>query len=253
MPKRQKAAHPAPSAVAAEIARFDALAEDWWDETGPMRALHWLNPPRLTFIRDTLAAHFGRDPAQQQPLARLRILDIGCGAGLLTEPLARMGAKVTGADAAAAPLRVARSHAEAQGLTIDYRQTQAEDLCATGANFDVVCAMELIEHVADPALFVAAAGRLVRPGGMIILSTLNRTAKSLLLGVLAAEYVLGWAPRGTHDWRKFVRPSELTRLLRSNACRVTRLSGMSYDPFLRGFRLTPDDLEINYLLAAVRD
>lgn len=260
MPMRQKTAHSRrsgptgsrSSAVAAEIAHFDALAADWWDETGPMRALHWLNPPRLTFIRDTLAAHFGRDSGQIQPLAGLRILDIGCGAGLLTEPLARMGATVTGIDAAAAALAVARTHAAAQELVIDYRHAQAEDLSAAGATFDVVCALELIEHVADPAQLVADAARLVRPGGMLIFATLNRTAKSMLLGVLAAEYVLGWAPRGTHDWRKFVRPSELAHMLRANDCAVTRLSGLAYDVRMREFRLAPDDLAINYLLAAVR-
>lgn len=253
IPKRHHAPSAGSSAVADEIAHFDALAVDWWDEDGPMRALHWMNPPRITFIRDVLAAYFGRDPVQSCPFSRLRILDIGCGAGLLTEPLARMGARVTGADAAAAPLQVARTHACDQGLAIDYVQAQAEDLAASGLSFDVVCAMELIEHVADPASFVSYATRLVRPGGMIIFSTLNRTAKSMVLGVLAAEYILGWAPRGTHDWRKFVRPSELTHMLQDNSCRVSRLTGVVYDPFMRGFRLVQNDLAINYLLAAVRD
>jgi 2-polyprenyl-6-hydroxyphenyl methylase/3-demethylubiquinone-9 3-methyltransferase len=255
MPMRQNTARDRPknsSVVVAEVARFDALAPDWWDESGPMRALHWLNPPRLAFIRDALAAHFGRDPAQPQPLAGLRILDIGCGAGLLTEPLARMGAIVTGVDAAAAALNVARHHARTQDLTINYRQTQAEDLVAAGESFDAICALELIEHVADPGQFVADVTKLVRPQGMIFFSTLNRTVKSLVLGVAVAEYVLGWAPRGTHDWRKFVKPSELARMLRGHDCTVTQLAGLVFDPRAHEFRLTPDDLAINYLLAAVR-
>lgn len=255
MPIRQKTVSDRPknsSALVAEVARFDALAPDWWDETGPMRALHWLNPPRLTFIRDVLAAHWGRDPAQPQLLAGMRILDIGCGAGVLTEPLARLGATVTGVDAAAAALDVARQHAQKQGLTIDYRQTQAEDLVAAGESFDVVCALELIEHVADLEQFVADVTKLVRPQGMIVFSTLNRTVKSMVLGVAVAEYVLGWAPRGTHDWRKFVKPSELARMVRRHDCVVTQLAGMVFHPPSREFRLTADDLAINYLLAAVR-
>lgn len=238
------------SAIPEEIAHFDALAPDWWSETGAMRALHRMNPARLEFIRHCLAELCPPNAAPFQPLAGLRILDIGCGGGILAEPLARMGAQVTGIDAAEAAIRTARAHARRQGLAIDYRRAQAEDLSAAGEDFDAVCALEIIEHVADPETFIHDAARLVRPGGAIILSTLNRTANSFFLGVVAAEYILGWAPRGTHDWRKFLRPSELTHMLRRNGCAVARLSGIVFDPIAGGFRLHPDDLGINYLLAA---
>lgn len=240
---------PAASVIRSEIARFDALAAEWWDETGPMRALHRINPARLEFIRDAVAAHFGADKA---PLAGLNLLDMGCGAGILSEPLARLGAKVTGLDAAPEAIKAAAAHAAGQGLKIAYQNGNAEDLVATGAQFDVVCALEILEHVAEPEEFVRMVTQLVRPGGLLILSTLNRTAKSLLLGIVAAEYVLGWVPRGTHDWRKFIAPSQLIRWLRQNGCALQRLSGLVYDPLQQDFKLHPHDVDINYLLAAVR-
>ncbi len=229
-----------------------ALAERWWDPDGEFKPLHRLNPVRLAYVRDRLAARFGRDPAAPRPLAGLRLVDVGCGGGLLCEPLARLGADVTGIDAGEENVRVAALHAEEAGLEIDYRCTAAETLAAAGERFDAVVSMEVIEHVADPAPFVRACGRLLNPGGALALATLNRTLKSFALAIVAAEYVLGWLPRGTHQWDRFVRPSELARHLREAGLDLADLTGVTYDPLTGEWR-QDTDTQVNYLAFAVKD
>jgi len=245
--------HPMPgSADRRELKRFEELAGTWWDEAGPMGPLHKLNPVRLTYIRDRICAHLGLDPRGHRALAGVQALDIGCGGGLLCEPLARLGADVTGIDLVSANLIAARSHAEAAGLEIAYREIAAEQLAADGARFDLVCAMEVVEHVSDVPGFLASCATLVRPGGALVLATLNRTIRSFALGIVAAEYILGWLPRGTHQWSRFLRPSEVARSLRSQRLRITDLTGVTYDPLRDRFRLGPDTA-VNYMLFAVRD
>jgi 2-polyprenyl-6-hydroxyphenyl methylase / 3-demethylubiquinone-9 3-methyltransferase len=234
-----------------ELARFARSAAAWWDPMGEFRALHKINPLRLAFIRDHLAQHFVRDIRARRPFAGLGLLDIGCGGGLVSEPLARLGFAVTGLDAGAQALAVARAHAQAAGLTIDYHQGTAEDWAAGNASFDVVLALEIIEHVADPALFLAAAARLTRPGGAIIAATINRTGKAYFFAVLGAEYVLRWLPRGTHQWRRFLRPSELAAQLRRHGVALKAARGLAYDPLADAWRLSPD-LSVNYLVFAVK-
>jgi 2-polyprenyl-6-hydroxyphenyl methylase/3-demethylubiquinone-9 3-methyltransferase len=237
--------------VRAEIARFEAEAGDWWKATGAYAALHRLNPVRIAFIRDAAAAQFGR-ARSRRPLAGLSVLDVGCGGGLLCEPLARLGARVTGIDAGADNVRAAAAHARASGLAITYRAAAPEELVREKARFDVVLNMEVIEHVADAGAFVEACAALVRPGGLMVLATLNRTLKSLLLGKVAAEYVLRWIPPGTHDWRKFVRPSELAALLAESGLVATRTAGVAFDPWRGEWRRKDDDLGVNYMMAAVK-
>lgn len=232
-----------------EIARFEALAAQWWDPQGKFRPLHKLNPVRLQFIEERACRHFGRRPNIPKPLAGLRVLDIGCGGGLLCEPLAGLGAEVTGIDPGAATIEAATRHAAASGLSVGYRRTLAEDLAAGGDKFDIVLAMEVVEHVPDLDGFLAAACALVAPGGMLVAATLNRTLKAYALAIVGAEYVLGWLPRGTHDWRKFLRPSELARSLRRNGLEVTELSGVVYNPLGDRWRLGPD-LDVNYMVLA---
>ena len=236
-----------------ELAKFSALAEAWWDPDGQFKPLHRLNPARLTFIRDRAAARFGRDPKAERPLAGLTVLDIGCGGGLLAEPLTRLGATVTGLDAAGESLQIARAHAAEQGLEIDYRQTTAEELAAEGAQFDLVLNMEVVEHVADVAGFMAAAGALAKPGGAMVVSTLNRTPKAFLLAIVGAEYLLRWLPPGTHDWRRFLRPSEVARTLRPAGLEVAEVCGLAYNPLTDAWRLAPRDTDVNYMLFAVKD
>jgi 2-polyprenyl-6-hydroxyphenyl methylase / 3-demethylubiquinone-9 3-methyltransferase len=240
------------SADRRELKRFEELAGVWWDEAGPMAPLHKLNPVRLAYIRDQLCGHLGRDPKAQACLADLDVLDVGCGGGLLCEPLARLGATVTGIDLVAANLEVARAHAQAAGLAPSYREVAAEQLAAEGAGFDLVCAMEVVEHVADMQSFLATCAALVRPGGALVLATLNRTLRSFVLGIVAAEYILGWLPRGTHQWQRFPRPSEVARALRDHQLRVVHLTGVVYEPLRDRFRLSPDPA-VNYMLFAVRD
>ena len=196
-----------------EVAQFSRLSGQWWDARGPMAALHKFNPVRLAYVRDRAAAHFGRDPKRLDSLAGLRMLDIGCGGGILSEPLARLGATVVGIDPSASNIAVAREHAQMSGLAIDYRSTTAEALAQTGEVFDVVLAMEVVEHVADVNLFIELVAALVKPGGLGFVATLNRTAKSFALAIVGAEYILRWLPRGTHQWDKFVTPAEQTRAL----------------------------------------
>jgi 2-polyprenyl-6-hydroxyphenyl methylase / 3-demethylubiquinone-9 3-methyltransferase len=242
---------PKASAVQHEIVHFDALADQWWDEQGPMRALHRINPARLRFIRETASEHFPLK-TEPHPLKGLKILDVGCGAGILCEPLARMGGQVTGVDAAPAALAAAKIHAQQQGLKINYHCGELAQILPRNATYDLVLALEVIEHVANPEDFFARLADRVAPNGLLILSTLNRTLKSLLLGKFAAEYLLGWVPRGTHDPRKFVRPEEMTRWLRALGFMPVSVAGLVYDPCRHNFRLDDRDLSINYLLAARR-
>lgn len=239
------------TADSAELAKFEAMADSWWDPVGKFKPLHKFNPGRIAWVRDATAAHFGRDPSAERPFEGLRLLDVGCGGGLLSEPFARLGFSVTGLDAADKNIAVARLHAERSGLDIDYRCQLVEDLAQTDERFDVVMTMEVVEHVADLDLFLAASSHLVRPGGMLVGATLNRTLKSLALAKIGAEYVLRWLPRGTHDWRKFVKPSEFVEALRAGGLHVEDIKGMSYDPLQDEWRLT-DDISVNYMLRAVK-
>lgn len=230
----------------AEIDRFSALAETWWDADGPMRPLHRLNPVRLAYIRDMLCRQFDRDPASLRPLDGLAVADVGCGGGLLSEPLARLGADVVGIDAAAENIGVAAAHAADAGLEIDYRHTTAETLAAEGARFDAVISMEVVEHVADLGAFLTALAQLTKPDGAVLLSTLNRTPKAWALAIVGAEYVLRWLPRGTHDWRKFVKPAELVRKTRSAGIALEDVTGLSLDLRSRDWRLSADR-DVNYV------
>jgi len=242
-----------PSVDPDEIAKFAALAGEWWDPAGKFAPLHKLNPARLTFIRDRIAAHAGRDPLSERPLAGLRVLDIGCGGGLLCEPMARLGAQVTGIDAAGPNVAAAARHAAEAGLDIDYRHTTAENLAASGICFDFVLNMEVVEHVADVAAFLEASAALVAPGGAMTLATLNRTPKSFALAIVGAEYILRWLPRGTHDWRRFLRPSALVAQLRAAGLETRELTGVTYNPLTGTWRLAPQDLDVNYMIFAVRE
>ena len=233
----------------AEIARFAAMARDWWDPHGKLAPLHKMNPARLVLIRDAVCRHFARDPAQATPLQGLNVVDLGCGGGLICEPMARLGAKVTGIDAGEETVVVARAHAADMGLSVDYRHTTAEALADAGAQFDVVLNLEVVEHVADVPAFMAAACDLVKPGGLQIVTTLNRTARSFALGIVAAEYLLRWTPPGTHDWRKFLRPSEVARHLRSGGLRVRNVTGMTYSPLTDSWSAS-SDTGVNYLMVA---
>ncbi len=235
----------------AEVQRFAAMAEEWWDPHGKFKPLHQLTPVRLQFIRDRLAGHFGRQPLAPSPLAGLRLLDVGCGGGLISEPMARLGATVVGIDASERNIAVARAHAAQSGLAIGYRHAAAEDLAAAGEQFDAVLALEIVEHVADLPNFMAACAALTRPGGALVFSTLNRTPQSFLFGIVAAEYVLGWLPRGTHQWNRFLRPSELAAALRPHRVQLTALQGISYQPLADRWRLS-SDLTVNYLAFARR-
>lgn len=243
------AAHRGSTVDAAEVERFAAIAPEWWNESGAFRPLHRLNPARIEYIRDQLAAYCGRDIKTRTPFADLSLLDIGCGGGLMCEPMARLGFAVTGIDADGTALTVAREHAAMQGLGIDYRDEDAEDLAARGKRFDAVLALEVVEHAADPALFVATAARLVKPGGALILSTINRTPKAYAAAIIGAEYVLRWLPRGTHDYRKFRRPSELARDVRAAGLIVGDITGLAYDLW-RDCWQQANNLGINYLLFA---
>jgi 2-polyprenyl-6-hydroxyphenyl methylase/3-demethylubiquinone-9 3-methyltransferase len=235
----------------AEIQRFAAIAEAWWDPEGKFKPLHRLNPTRIGYIRSRLELHFGRDTKAMRPFEGLRLVDIGCGGGLVAEPMARLGFSVTAIDAAEPGLAIAEAHAESQGLVIDYRQSTAEDLAEAGEQFDVVLALEIVEHVADPAAFFQALGQLVRPGGAVVVSTLNRTFKSFALAKVGAEYLLRWVPRGTHSWPKFLKPSEVAGHCRSAGLTIADIAGISYEPFSGGWALG-EDLDINYMLVALK-
>ncbi len=242
-------AQSAPSVIVDEVARFDALGESWWDENGPMAPLHRLTPVRVAWARDVAARHFGREAEAALPLAGLSVLEVGCGAGLFAEPLARLGADVLGIDPAPASIAVAGRHAEETGAKLAYRAATVEELAAEDARFDIVAAMEVVEHVADPAGFVAKAASLLKPGGLFLASTLNRTLRSFALAIVGAEYLLRWLEPGTHRWEQFVTPEELALAVRRAGLRVVERRGVAFDPLRRSWRLT-SDLGVNYQLAA---
>ncbi|MGB5948611.1 MAG: bifunctional 2-polyprenyl-6-hydroxyphenol methylase/3-demethylubiquinol 3-O-methyltransferase UbiG [Parvibaculum sp.] len=234
-----------------EVARFSALAAEWWDPTGKFRPLHKFNPVRLSYIRERAVRHFGLDEASARPFAGLRLLDIGCGGGLLSEPMCRLGAHVLGADAGEKNIATASVHAAEQGLAIDYRCTTAEALAEAGESFDLILNMEVIEHVADRDAFIRACAAMLRPGGLMIVATLNRTLKALGLAVIGAEYVLGWLPRGTHDWSKFVTPGELRQSLEGAGLSIPEMTGVTYNPISDRWSLTRD-MGVNYMALAVK-
>lgn len=237
---------------AKEVAKFDAMAAEWWDPNGKFRPLHQMNPCRLDYITGQIALEHDRDLRSQAPFDGLKLLDIGCGGGLLSEPMARLGANVTGADASADSLPVAQRHAEQSGLEIDYRHTSAEDLVREGAQFDVVLAMEIIEHVADPQSFLDACAALLAPGGLVIVSTLNKTAKSFALAIVGAEHILRWLPVGTHDWHKFLAPNSVENMLKTSGLNPVDRKGMVFNPLTQHWSLSPRDLSVNYAMAAVK-
>jgi 2-polyprenyl-6-hydroxyphenyl methylase/3-demethylubiquinone-9 3-methyltransferase len=237
---------------AAEVAKFEAMAAEWWDPNGKFKPLHMLNPCRLDYITNQIAAEFDRDLTGPKPFAGLRLLDIGCGGGLLAEPMARLGAEVVGADAAARNIPVARLHAEQSGLEIDYRHTTAEDLAAAGERFDVVLNMEVVEHVSDPLAYLTACQQLLKPGGLMICSTLNRNPKSYLMAIIGAEHVMRWLPKGTHDWAKFITPDELYGLIRKAGLEPVDRKGMVFNPLGWSWSLSARDLSCNYVTASVK-
>lgn len=235
----------------AEIARFSAMAAEWWSATGKFRPLHKFNPTRIAYIREKLTAHFDRDPRSMKPLEGLRILDIGCGGGLLSEPLCRMGATMVGADASETNIGIASTHAREGDLDIDYRATTAESLAEAGEQFDVVLNMEVVEHVADVDLFIQACASMVKPGGLMIVATLNRTMKAYGLAILGAEYILRWLPVGTHQWEKFVTPDELDIALAPTSLKVRERIGVSFNPLLDKWSRS-NDLDVNYMILCER-
>lgn len=234
----------------AEVARFAALAKEWWDPRGKFKPLHKLGPARLEFVRDQVLSHFARPSGGLRPFAGLRMLDVGCGGGLVSEPLARLGANVTGIEPADDNIAAARAHAVDSGLAIDYRAISAETLAAEGAQFEVVVCLEVIEHVPNPAAFVATLSRLTRPGGLVLLSTLNRTLKAYALAIIGAEYVLRWLPIGTHQWDRFITPAELQDMVRTAGLAHPALAGLVYNPLTDQWSLSHSDTDVNYLLAA---
>ena len=236
----------------AEVAKFEAMAAEWWNPNGKFKPLHMLNPCRLDYITSQIASEFDRDIAAPMPFAGLRILDIGCGGGLLSEPMARLGAEVVGADPAPRNIPVARLHAEQSGLLIDYRLTTAEELAAAGEQFDVVLNMEVVEHVPDPQRFLTACQTLLKPGGLMICSTLNRNAKSFGMAIIGAEWVMRWLPKGTHDWRKFITPDELAEFIRRAGLDPVDRKGMVFNPISWSWSLSSRDLSVNYVTTSVK-
>ncbi len=235
-----------------EIEKFDALAEEWWDLEGKYKPLHMLNPCRLDFINNQVRAEFGCDSKSLRPFEGLALLDIGCGGGLLAEPMARLGATVTGIDPAARNIPVARRHAELSGLDIEYICCTAEDALSSGREFDVVLCMEVIEHVPDPAEFVRTCAALAKPGGLLVFSTISRTFRSFALAIVGAERVLRWLPKGTHDWNKFIKPDELSVLLADAGLEPVDWKGFIFNPFGWEWKLSASDLAVNYAAASVK-
>ena len=243
---------PASTVDDAEIAKFQAMADEWWDETGKFKPLHMMNPVRLGYATEQIAAEFDRDLGAQAPFEGLRILDIGCGGGLLCEPMARLGAEVVGADAAERNIPVARLHAEQSGLEIDYRHTTAEAMAEAGEQFDVVLNMEVVEHVADPLAYLTACQQLLKPGGLHLCSTINRNPKSFAMAIVGAEYVMRWLPKGTHEWSKFISPDELFDLLRDAGMTPVDRKGYQFDLVRWDWRISDRDLSVNYVTAATK-
>ena len=240
-----------PSLDPAEVAKFSDLAAEWWDPAGKFAPLHKFNPVRLRFIRETAAAHFSRDARSLRPFEGLSLLDIGCGGGLLSEPMARLGFAVTGVDASERNIGTAAAHAAESSLAVTYRAATAEALAAEGAAFDVVLNMEVVEHVADAGAYLSACAQLVKPGGLTIVATLNRTLKSLALAKVGAEYVLGWLPRGTHDWNRFIPPEKLRAMLEDSGLTISRTQGIAFDPLAWDWKLA-GDVDVNYMVVAER-
>ncbi len=233
-----------------EVDKFASIAQEWWDENGKFKPLHRINPVRIGYIRDRAVAHFALDDSNLKPLSGMKLLDVGCGGGLICEPMARLGADVTGIDASEKNIRVAALHAENMGLDINYRAISAEAMAQQKKQFDIVLALEILEHVADIPAFITATAKLVKPGGLLFLSTLNRTAKSFAMAIVGAEYLLRWLPRGTHDWKKFIKPHELHNHLRSCGLQVSDQKGMVINPLNGQWQLSDNDLDVNYLLTA---
>jgi len=234
-----------------EVARFSAMAAEWWNPKGKFRPLHKFNPVRLTYIRDHVAAHFGRDPKSDKPLAGLRVLDIGCGGGLLSEPMARMGAEVLGADASQTNVEVASIHAAQSGAEVRYEAVTSEELAARGERFDVVLNMEVVEHVSDVDLFLSSCAEMVKPGGLMFVATINRTMKARALAIIGAEYVLRWLPRGTHQYEKLVRPEEIETPLNASGMNVIDRTGVFYNPLQDQWNLSRD-MDVNYMMLLER-
>ncbi len=235
-----------------EVAKFEAMAAEWWDTEGKFKPLHMLNPCRLDYIVSQIAAEFNRDVTMPSPFKGLRILDIGCGGGLLCEPMARLGATVIGADAAAGNIPVAQTHAKQSGLKIDYRHTTAEDLAATGEQFDIVLNMEVVEHVADPQEFLTVCQTLLKPGGLMICSTINRNPKSYLMAIIGAEHIMRWLPKGTHEFDKFITPDELVEFITNAGLKNVDRKGFVFNPLKWSWSLSDRDLSVNYVTASVK-
>jgi 2-polyprenyl-6-hydroxyphenyl methylase / 3-demethylubiquinone-9 3-methyltransferase len=245
-PPATSSGRPAANLDPAEVERFRRIASEWWDQNGKFRPLHQLGPARLQFVRDELVRHFALATGGLRPLTGLRILDVGCGGGLVSEPLGRMGATVTGIDPGRENVEAARAHAEPQGLAIDYRVTTIEDLAARGETFDAIVCLEVVEHVPDVGAFLKTCARCVRPGGAMILSTINRNLKSYALAIVGAEYILGWLPRGTHQWDRFVTPEELARYTAQAGLSGANFQGLVYNPLRDEWTLS-SDTDVNYL------
>lgn len=236
----------------AEIAKFEAMAAEWWDPTGKFKPLHMLNPCRLEYIVDQVTAEFSRDPSAPEPLAGLRLLDIGCGGGLLSEPMARLGAEVVGADAAERNIPVAKVHAAKMGLSIDYRHTSAEALAAAGEQFDVILNMEVVEHVSDPQAYLDACAALLKPGGIMIASTINRNPKSYMMAIIGAEHIMRWLPKGTHEWSKFITPDELFAMITDAGLTPVDRKGFVFNPIQWTWSISSRDLSVNYVTASTK-
>ncbi|WP_323763851.1 bifunctional 2-polyprenyl-6-hydroxyphenol methylase/3-demethylubiquinol 3-O-methyltransferase UbiG [Marinovum sp.] len=236
----------------AEIAKFEAMAAEWWDPTGKFKPLHMLNPCRLDYITSQIAGEYGRDLSTPRPFEGLRLLDIGCGGGLLCEPMARLGATVVGADAAAGNIPVAQLHAEQQGLEIDYRHVTAEAMVEQGEQFDVVLNMEVVEHVADPLAYLTACQALLKPGGLQVCSTLNRNPKSFAMAIVGAEWVMRWLPKGTHEWSKFITPDELFELLKQSGMTPVDRKGFVFNPLAWTWSISSRDLSVNYVTTSLK-
>lgn len=235
-----------------EIAKFEAMAAEWWDPNGKFKPLHMMNPVRLEYITNQIAGEFGRDLQGAAPFTGLRILDIGCGGGLLCEPMARLGAAVVGVDAGGSNIPVAQTHAEQSGLNIDYRHTTAEALAAANEQFDVVLNMEVVEHVADPLAYLTACQKVLKPGGLHLCSTINRNSKSFAMAIVGAEYVMRWLPKGTHEWKKFITPDELFSLMSQAGMTPVDRKGYQFNPVTWRWRVSDRDLSVNYVTAAVK-